>query len=411
MLGRVVIENYRSCLRTSLDLHPNLSVLIGPNGSGKTNILQAIMFLKRMAQQDPWETRSSETLTVNSRLKATFQQKETRLQLSASFKVIAGKSNNDTMHASRQKWNCTQGKKRAAFEFPLAFASEIGAREMGNRYRLMFGSGRPRYELLKIVEGAPDWVFGPLGAVAAYCNGLKYYGASQFTNPGSCPASFHIEQEGHRRSAIHHHGHARIIYDMYSASRSDSNGRYAQFIDIVGPRGLRLVDALTFREVKTSSVDYTVRVGGKVETRKRHKLLVIPQFRIGKQKLSPNQLSEGTFKTLALLFHVITENGTALLVEEPEVCVHHGLLSSIIELIKSYSTHKQMILSTHSDYVLDHVKPENVYRVTFDRSVGTLARPIRKTMTAREYVALREYLDQEGNLGEYWREGGLGDRP
>jgi Fe-S cluster assembly ATPase SufC len=198
---------------------------------------------------------------------------------------------------------------------------------------------------------------------------------------------------------------------MYSAQKSDPNNRYNQFIDIVGPRGLRLIDALKFREVRTSSSEYSVRVGGRVEVRTRHKLLVIPQFRLGKQRLSPNQLSEGTFKTLALLFHVITGDSTTLLIEEPEVCVHHGLLSSILELVKSYSRNKQMIISTHSDYVLDHVSPENVYRVTFDKSSGTSARPIPEAMTRKEYSALREYLEQEGNLGDYWREGGLGDQP
>jgi len=126
--------------------------------------------------------------------------------------------------------------------------------------------------------------------------------------------------------------------------------------------------------------------------------------------LSPNQLSEGTFKTLALLFHVITEDSTLLLIEEPEVCVHHGLLASILELVKSYSSQKQMILSTHSDYVLDRVKPENVYRVTHGAEEGTVVRHIRKTMTVREFAALRQYLETEGNLGEYWREGGFGDR-
>jgi predicted ATPase len=152
-------------------------------------------------------------------------------------------------------------------------------------------------------------------------------------------------------------------------------------------------------------------VGGKVERRKRNRLLVIPQFRLGKQKLSPNQLSEGTFKTLALLFHLITDDATAVLIEEPEVCVHHGLLSSILELIKTASHRKQIILSTHSDYVLDHVSPENVFQISFDKAKGTVARHVPKSMTAREYAALREYLASEGNLGEYWREGGLGDRP
>ena len=78
-----------------------------------------------------------------------------------------------------------------------------------------------------------------------------------------------------------------------------------------------------------------------------------------------------------------------------------GLLSSILELISVYSREKQMIVSTHSDYVLDHIQPENVFRVSRDRLRGTRVSPIRKTMTQKEYSALRHYLDHEGNLGEF----------
>ena len=59
-------------------------------------------------------------------------------------------------------------------------------------------------------------------------------------------------------------------------------------------------------------------------------MLVVPQFVIGTNALSPNDFSEGTFKTITLLFYLMTEKSSALLIEEPEVCVHHGLLSSIV---------------------------------------------------------------------------------
>ena len=75
MLKRIVIENYRSCLHTTLDLHPNLSVLIGPNGSGKTNILQAIMFLNKLTEQERMAPPRTETAAVSSRIKATFQHR------------------------------------------------------------------------------------------------------------------------------------------------------------------------------------------------------------------------------------------------------------------------------------------------------------------------------------------------
>jgi len=411
MLKRILIENYRSCLRTSIDLHPNLSVLIGPNSSGKTNILQAIMLLSKMAQAEEHRGARRGVISVSSRLKAKFEERRWVAQLNASVAAYPDESNNDVMLAARQKWTLKALKRKpTAFEFPLGLAGPFSTPWDEVRY-LRLNPHIARSYFVSSPQGIPPWTWPILKDIASYCRGMKYYGASQFTNPGTCPASFEIEQEGKHRRLTRLRGHTRILYNMYSAKKAEVNKRYEQFMDIVGPMGLKLIDDLTFREVQTSSTDYTVRVGGRVEVRRRHKLLVVPQFRIGKQKLSPNQLSEGTFKTLSLLFHVITEEGTALLIEEPEVCVHHGLLSSILELIKSYSRRKQMILSTHSDYVLDHVKPENVYRVTFEKSVGTLARHIPNTMTAKELFALRQYLEQEGNLGEYWREGGLGDRP
>jgi len=412
MLKRIVIENYRSCLRTSIDLHPNLSVLIGPNSSGKTNILQAIMFLNKMAQEEEYRISHESTITVSSHIKAAFLLHRGHAQLNASVDAYTDESNNDIVMASRQKWALRRGQRgqKTSLEIPLALVEHLVSDWRRPEYFRHLRRIRRRGVFMPPPE-MPTWGIRLLRAVAEYCTGIRYYGASQFTNPGSCPVSFEIEQEGKRRGLFRPRGHAKILYSMYTARKTDENQRYKQFMDVVGPSGLRLIDALTFREVPTSSIDYSVRVGGKVVVGRRDKLLVIPQFTLGRQKLSPNQLSEGTFKTLALLFHVITEDSTALLIEEPEVCVHHGLLSSILELVKVHSRRKQMILSTHSDYVLDHVSPENVYQVTFDRSSGTSARHIRRTMTAKEYSGLRRYLEEEGNLGEYWREGGLGDRP
>ena len=159
--------------------------------------------------------------------------------------------------------------------------------------------------------------------------------------------------------------------------------------------------------MQTSSIEYSVRSGGNVFQKKKEKILVIPQFHIGKNALSPNQLSEGTFKTITLLFYLITETSKILMIEEPEVCVHHGLLSSIVELIKLYSRNKQILISTHSDFLLDEVQPENVYRVSNTPESGTTISHITKSMSSSELKALHEYLQKEGNLGEYWRHGGI----
>jgi hypothetical protein len=236
---------------------------------------------------------------------------------------------------------------------------------------------------------------------------MKYYSASQFTNPSNCPVSFEIEKEGKYSRGLRLQGHTRFLNDLFTQYRAKDSSGFQDFFDIIGPDGIGLIDKISFQEILTSSIEHTVRSGGKVEQRNRDKVLVIPQFRIGRHELSPNQLSEGTFKTITLLFYLITETSSLLLVEEPEVCVHHGLLSSIIELIKIYSNEKQIIVSTHSDFVLDKVSPEDVYKVLGSLENGTTVSHIPKSMLRKELSALKDYLESEGNLGEYWRHGGL----
>lgn len=416
MLKKITIENYRSCLRTSFECNPHLSVLIGPNSSGKTNILQAIMLLNKMAQDEEQDRIEKERITTSSKIQAVFSLPKVRVRLTGTVSVLTDESNRDRIIASRQKWALVgKNAQHTSFELPL-LAGSMFSREPDNwgyllsrkQYRFKRGyfyhMGKRMFTLK---EQPPQWADDAIPKIWQFCSGLRYYGASQFTNPSDCPVSFEIEKEGQRRGLYRLGRHARMLYDMYEASKHTSHETWNKYMSAIGPAGLGLIDDISFKEITTSSTDFSVRVGGRLERRKRDKLLIIPQFRIGKRRLSPNQLSEGTFKTVVLLFYIMTADSTALLIEEPEVCIHHGLLSSILELIKKYSKDKQIIVSTHSDYVLDHVKPENVFRVSYNRLTGSVVHHIRKTMTAREYAALRDYLDQQGNLGEYWREGGL----
>ena len=95
------------------------------------------------------------------------------------------------------------------------------------------------------------------------------------------------------------------------------------------------------------------------------------------------------------------------MLEEPEVCVHHGLLTSIVELIRIYSKNKQILISTHSDAVLDKLDLENVFKVERENGKGTVVSSIRKNIKGTELRALKEYLANEGSLGEFWKHGDL----
>ncbi len=423
MIKKIQIKNYRSCIDTEFELQPQLSVLIGPNGGGKTTVLNALLLLKKMLKEDDNEGVYEKTQTTQCRLKVWFDIKGKTAILTADISIYIDDHNRDVIVETEQSWylkDFTGNKKRIkvplwwikALSYPESNVADLPLYFFKRRMRFMrhrhyLGSkyGFTRYFSKEI----GDATLSALLAITNHLTELKYYSASQFTNPSQCPVFFEINKEEERYSpSLHLNSYEKFLYDLYTTSKQGDIAKYEDFHSIVGPGGIGLVDEISFKDISTSLIEYKVRSGGKVRKSSRERILIIPQFRIGKQILSPNQLSEGTYRTITLLFYLITEsNCSMLLLEEPEVCIHHGLLSSIIELIKDSSNEKQVVITTHSDFVLDEVLPENVYKVSRTQEIGTTVSHIPKVMSRRELIALKEYLYEEGSLGEYWKHGDL----
>lgn len=410
MIEKLEIRNYRSCLETTVSFQPDLSVLIGPNGSGKTNVLHAILLLKKLADEriETMLFHGSPAESIDeTHILAHFRIAGKEAVLAADIQLDTDEGNIDVILKAKHAWQAkdfTGSPKQ--INIPLALARHIFAQGKQRNLFLSHLSGNA------VLSGTdkldiPDTFIKPLVTIAEYVSNIKYYSASQFTNPSQCPVSFEVEKEGESSRGRRLGGHAKFLFDLYTGFRTSDKSGYNQFFDVIGPRGIGLVSKIDFKELPTSSIDYTVHSGGRVRQRKREKSLIVPQFTIGRNELSPNQLSEGTFKTITLLFYLMTERSSALLIEEPEVCVHHGLLSSIVELIKTYSKQKQIVLSTHSDFVLDKIDPRHVYKVVRDDDKGTVVSHITDEMSPDELAALKDYLAKEGNLGEYWKHGGL----
>lgn len=116
--------------------------------------------------------------------------------------------------------------------------------------------------------------------------------------------------------------------------------------------------------------------------------------------------ADGTLRALAILVAVEThpENGT-LLIEEPERCLHPWAIPYVINHIRQIIEERyiQVVLTTHSEHVLACTKPDELFVLERDRRKGTQINPL-------ENVAPMHTMNM-GDVGRLWVQGLLGGVP
>ncbi len=392
------IFNYRSCIKTRVEILTNLTTLIGINGVGKSNILNSIQLLKRINRNKYFHQPSLIDKLSHTRLDILLQMDDDIYNLKADIYYDTNESNMEEIYSAELKIKNTSITNSKWIEIDADLYEFVDYISRTSRKidfnKIKFKRDKPIEEVKFGVE------------LITYLTNISYYSATQFSDPTKCPISLELEDSRLVRPFRKTKTHEQFLYDLYRAYKTDPKS-FNKYINTVNQNGIGLIDDITFFDHNIPSSSLKVRAGGQVQKIEKIKNIVVPSIVIDGLNLSPNQLSEGTFKTLALVFYILNDESDLLLIEEPEVCVHHGLLSSIIELIRSQSKSKQIIISTHSDYVLDKLEPENIVLVRKTKETGTTASSLPKSLSRNDFKALKDYLKESGNLGEYWKEGGF----
>jgi predicted ATPase len=119
--------------------------------------------------------------------------------------------------------------------------------------------------------------------------------------------------------------------------------------------------------------------------------------------LSGFRISEGTLKflcLLAVLFH--PKPAPLVCIEEPELGLHPDALRLVAEVLVEASEHTQLIVTTHSEALVDALthRPESVLVCERDIDNGTQFKRLAQD-------ELDEWLEHY-TLGELWRKGEIG---
>jgi predicted ATPase len=113
--------------------------------------------------------------------------------------------------------------------------------------------------------------------------------------------------------------------------------------------------------------------------------------------------SDGTLKMLAYLVLLYDPKPPPFIgVEEPENFLHPRLLLELAEECREASSRTQLLVTTHSPFFLNGLRPSEVRVLWRDENGYT------QTTTAKDVKRVSEFVDEGALLGHLWMEGQLG---
>ncbi len=116
--------------------------------------------------------------------------------------------------------------------------------------------------------------------------------------------------------------------------------------------------------------------------------------------------SDGTLKMLAYLVLLYDSNPPPFIgIEEPENFLHPRLLNGLAEECRAASERTQLLVTTHSPFFIDSLRPSEVRVLWRDPQGHT------RTRRAADLRGISEFIAEGASLGDLWMEGffGVGD--
>ena len=365
----------------TLELQP-LNVLIGPNGSGKSNLIEVIGLLQS-APRDlaapiragggvrDWIWRGEPRVSVadiDAVIENPTGSQPLRYELSFAergqrFELIRERIANQRAYGGREQ--------------PYFYYEQINGRAVLNYKDETQRQLRPEeIDLEKSILGQrkdPDH-YPELTYLGGMLERIRLYREWQFgrDTPPRLP------QKADDSNDFLHEDGRNLGLVLNGLRREPSVKR-------------RLLDAL--RKLYEGITDFEVIIeGGTVQVFFQENDITVPATR----------LSDGTLRYLCLLAILCHPTPPPLMcIEEPELGLHPDILPTLSELLRKASEHSQLIVTTHSEVLVDALTdaPQNI--VVCEKRDG------QTELRRLDEVALADWLKRY-SLGDLWRKGELG---
>jgi predicted ATPase len=391
-LKTVTIKHFKSLSNVQIALDP-LTVLAGRNAAGKSNLVDALRFLRDIAAHgldDALVKRGgialarqhSKSKPFDIEIAVTFCGDEGAATELGSYSIIIASLRNGRFKIKQER------AVVAVPHVPRAMGSKLpwpGARQMVRVERDASGrvkeDGRlddkhPMPEDATLLGGFRSHPLGYLG---------NYLASFQFASihPNAMRGLSRPDLEQRRVLREDGANWASVLRNMRRSR--DGQRAYERIMQVM-------------RLVMPSLTEVSVHSAGGY---------FVPKFKVREKlrgmaqdfDLDTEQLSDGTLRIFGLLMAVYQPRRPSLIViEEPEQTVHPGLLAALAESFREVSPVSQVLLTSHSPHFVELFQPEAVRVIHFDNG-QTRAGPLKRSQAdavSGHLMGLGEFMAAEG---------------
>lgn len=389
-IQEIHLKGYKSIKDLTVNLLPGLNIIIGGNGSGKTNFLE---FLDAIFKDD-------------------YERLFTENEFNITVKGLLDAPERQFIVDRKGKKNINRNSKEKAYIIEEYLSDgEMNIHYLDDNKKMTWGGGsilKPSMRFLQFDN--------PLNLILTE----KINIVINFTNEEN-------EQNGHvydintylSKSSKH-----TFLNDLFHIDPSISRNKWYEYKNIedavqeatsnkMFDIGYFIKSLNQFTPIKDFKIDWalTRRTIKKDENIEKSGTALIEgidfQFFVNDEWLNWTQLSDGTKRLFYIIgSFVYSEPNQIYLLEEPEIGIYPHQLNLLMNFIKAQSQHTQILLTTHSPQVLNCLTEEELDRIIVARYEGKAGTKMYH-LSDEEKGFASNYMKNEAFLSDYWMQSGF----